>query len=196
MTLSPQTLPSSRPSLAGTPAASLDDRVRLTVEACEQAHEACLRAVREALHQRRSAPPLDRWLTGASLCRTLAEVLAVEATEVRGKDADRGDRRPGTGALSPWAVGMAQLCAGLCRELAARDAAEAQTGEAGAPELQQACESCAQACIRLLADAGPPAGGLPAARAGELRGSSTVVPLSRPSLAVPLPPCGADRAAA
>lgn len=146
MTRFPQTL--CQPQ---SPAAdSTDDLVRVTLEACEQAHDACLSAVRQALRTRSSAPPLNDWLAGASLCRTLAEVLAVEAPE-ESTPATQAGARP---RLSPWVTGMAQLCIGLCRDLASRHADEDDTSR----QLRQACEGCVQACVRLLADAGPPGG--------------------------------------
>lgn len=155
MTPSPQTPRPQLPTLAGAPAGSTDELVRITVEACEQAHEACLHAVRQALSRRREAPPLDAWLTGASLCRTLAEVLALEPSP----DLPRTSRPP----LSPWAVGMARLCASLCQELAG--GAERQAGldeeeMETAQRLRQACRHCEQTCIRLLAE-GSPLGGQP-----------------------------------
>lgn len=148
MTRFPQTLcPPQSPA-----AASTDDLVRVTLEACEQAHDACLGAVRQALRSRCSAPPLNDWLAGASLCRTLAEVLAVEAPEAQ---ACPGEAKPGDRPrLSPWVTGMAQLCIGLCSDLATRPADADETSR----QLREACEACRQACLRLLADVGPPGG--------------------------------------
>ncbi|WP_119154902.1 hypothetical protein [Caldimonas tepidiphila] len=186
MTTSPQTL---RPTLAATPITPMDELLRETMEACEHAHDACLQAVREALSSKRSAPPLNDWLAGASLCRTLAEVLAVEAPEA---DQGAGARRQ---RLSRWATGMAQLCAGVCSELASLHEDDRQEDESSRG-LRQACEGCVQACVRLLADAGPPGGGLTGDAGFMVPRTPVVTPLMRRLRPGTLPPQTPSLAAA